>query len=106
MHQLWPGVSIHAPARGATWMPQKVLRTGCFNPRTRTGCDTDRAESRTDEAVSIHAPARGATGYIDRGSNLIEVSIHAPARGATEYLTAGGAEIRVSIHAPARGATV
>ncbi len=58
------GVSIHAPARGAT----KVLRL-----------------CRPDYPVSIHAPARGATsiaGAIPWGSG---VSIHAPARGATVY---------------------
>ena len=57
------GVSIHAPARGAT------------APRSRGG----RACGR----VSIHAPARGATakaGHL-RGREI--VSIHAPARGAT-----------------------
>ena len=33
-------VSIHAPARGATWQCQlDVSDTNCFNPRTRTGCD-------------------------------------------------------------------
>ena len=33
-------VSIHAPARGATYEVQKYLYIeSCFNPRTRTGCD-------------------------------------------------------------------
>ena len=33
-------VSIHAPARGATGiLPQLCVKTYCFNPRTRTGCD-------------------------------------------------------------------
>ena len=49
-------------------------RTGCdsdyishmtmrpsFNPRTRTGCDTSGKTSRMSMQVSIHAPARGAT---------------------------------------------
>ena len=55
-------VSIHAPARGATyeqWDPADI------------------------KPVSIHAPARGATTgelYILHG---YDVSIHAPARGAT-----------------------
>ena len=53
------GVSIHAPARGAT------LRT-----------------TITHSDVSIHAPARGAT-RIDRAIAQRSVSIHAPARGAT-----------------------
>ena len=33
-------VSIHAPARGATNASRRACcLTGCFNPRTRTGCD-------------------------------------------------------------------
>ena len=33
-------VSIHAPARGATGRKKGIRRChGCFNPRTRTGCD-------------------------------------------------------------------
>ena len=35
-----PGISIHAPARGATVYPQVIARQSLdFNPRTRTGCD-------------------------------------------------------------------
>ena len=67
MLMIFPGmvsrsVSIHAPARGATWPLQ--LR-------------------REKVQVSIHAPARGATGRIFHIKMTINVSIHAPARGAT-----------------------
>ena len=55
-------VSIHAPARGATWKRVSEKRNGL---------------------VSIHAPARGAT-FTRITSNYFDVvSIHAPARGAT-----------------------
>ncbi|MHB9293879.1 hypothetical protein Holit_02998 [Hollandina sp. SP2] len=79
-------VSIHAPAWGATLgvrytgeanrkfqstHPRGVrhsdfrdfsLETGCFNPRTRVGCDAETIEQRIDLLiVSIHAPAWGAT---------------------------------------------
>jgi len=146
-------VSIHAPARGATITvhivniktkkfqsthPRGVRRlklikpnniTGCFNPRTREGCDQ---ETITDHVygilVSIHAPARGATLNICRiplciqcfnprtreGCDLTTlfhpiatcVSIHAPARGATLSSQPSPSSSMVSIHAPARGATV
>ena len=44
-------VSIHAPAWGATWRPiASPRRIFCFNPRTRVGCD-----SRPH-----HPPCRGA----------------------------------------------
>ena len=56
------GVSIHAPARGATRWP---------------------TQSRIARRVSIHAPARGATRKLVGELVLPAVSIHAPARGAT-----------------------
>jgi len=80
------GVSIHAPARGAT----KICSFAAyikrrFNPRTREGCDQCQVD--LDYArimVSIHAPARGATyGDYKTAGTRIKVSIHAPARGAT-----------------------
>jgi len=104
---LW-GVSIHAPARGATvghrsgdtyldvfqsTHPHGVrLRRysrfwwtiSGFNPRTRTGCDNEGDKGlRSVFAVSIHAPARGATILLMPIATILTVSIHAPARGAT-----------------------
>ena len=58
-------VSIHAPARGATFI---------FHPFIN------------NYSVSIHAPARGATPGIDMVIPGMAVSIHAPARGATAPL--------------------
>ena len=60
------GVSIHAPAWGATsrWRGQRIGYSG-FNPRARVGrdnCEHDVAVSWL--IVSIHAPAWGATPYI------------------------------------------
>ncbi len=99
-------VSIHAPARGATYADK--LQLCCLS-------------------VSIHAPARGATSAEIapsqrtqfqsthphgvrlfnrcRSNTAYIVSIHAPARGATEALRINLLASRVSIHAPARGAT-
>ena len=56
-------VSIHAPARGATFIGER--------PFARRF------------SVSIHAPARGATRRRLFGASSRQVSIHAPARGAT-----------------------
>ena len=82
---LSPQISIHAPARGATVRPTIFIgRLTDFNPRTREGCDAERAalplaayrfqsthprgvrpggpiNRRADQQISIHAPARGAT---------------------------------------------
>ena len=56
-------VSIHAPARGATY---------------------GRHGKITFIQVSIHAPARGATLFLQPMQGFFMVSIHAPARGATD----------------------
>ena len=76
-------VSIHAPARGATWRPASRccsrgfqstrprgarhalvdddLLPGSFNPRAREGRDLRCGGVCRCRIVSIHAPARGAT---------------------------------------------
>ena len=122
-------VSIHAPAWGATrcWRATFAGR-GCFNPRTRVGCDIplfDRFEkvfkfqsthprgvrlhcidSPEDLfGVSIHAPAWGATLLRRRQHEDRVVSIHAPAWGATPSAARSFHLQSVSIHAPAWGAT-
>ena len=56
------GISIHAPARGATGIGTAVKKSA---------------------AISIHAPARGATLAAVLVYKAGEISIHAPARGAT-----------------------
>jgi len=77
-------VSIHAPARGATFSLTHPIYIG---------------------VVSIHAPARGATWVNIQKYHDNQVSIHAPARGATSRFSSFFSEFSVSIHAPARGAT-
>ena len=100
-------ISIHAPARGATYFP-----TCHF----------------FDNSISIHAPARGATNIRFTSASLNSISIHAPARGATRrtnrkmaqqtnfnprsregsdrlYCFSRSNSKQISIHAPARGAT-
>ena len=56
-------VSIHAPAWGATATSASGRPwCGCFNPRTRVGCDGDGLlVGLAPHGVSIHAPAWGAT---------------------------------------------
>src|SRR5690554_3037477 len=77
-------VSIHAPAKGATFTSGST--GACFR-------------------VSIHAPAKGAPGDGAAGFVGAVVSIHAPAKGATTIQSFSGAHTTVSIHAPAKGAT-
>ena len=99
-------ISIHAPAKGATWQPYEFDRVDIisihapakgatmhckyqdrrknnFNPRSREGSDPESISRPLLSAISIHAPAKGATdnGTLQNGTNFI--SIHAPAKGAT-----------------------
>ena len=102
----WRGVSIHAPARGATvYRPRGRQTSRSFNSRSREGSDNTWAEVQQVLQVSIHAPARGATGDGHLWHQEGDVSIHAPARGATLPPLWPPAVRQVSIHAPARGAT-
>ncbi len=86
------GVSIHAPAKGATQYgnlastryqfqsthPRRVrlnhevdiLSVIRFNPRTREGCDCSLLRLWLTSPVSIHAPAKGATLLVDSGRPL------------------------------------
>ena len=78
-------VSIHAPAKGAT-MHQDTVRIHLisFNPRSREGSDyRGNTSERYSRDVSIHAPAKGATFTTCLPSPQRGVSIHAPAKGAT-----------------------
>ena len=123
------GISIHAPARGATASPSCTLMfTEISIHAPARGATLNSKHINTAVTISIHAPARGATistnaenavsfvfqSTLPRGERrsltatqkaMLEISIHAPARGATF----SGKHIRtselISIHAPARGAT-
>ncbi len=55
------GVSIHAPARGATTSKAITGLASGFNPRSRAGSDRCCFLNVRARLVSIHAPARGAT---------------------------------------------
>ncbi|CFX74670.1 Uncharacterized [Syntrophomonas zehnderi OL-4] len=82
---LYPLVSIHAPARGAT---------------------SPRGLRSVRPSVSIHAPARGATSYKPAqaaGGKLFQSTHPHGVRQRLPFMEQD--EIRVSIHAPARGAT-
>ena len=94
------GVSIRAPARGATVEGAGGKIASCFNPRPCARGDVMRRAYALGE-VSIRAPARGATPL---PLNERKVSIRAPARGATLRRRAADRHV-VSIRAPARGAT-
>ena len=121
-------ISIHAPARGATYFISFKLIKEIFQSTLPQGerrvpgahdsfiisfqSTLPQGERQLDpnawvtfSGISIHAPARGATVIQPMVCKDYEISIHAPARGATlvpnDWVTFSG----ISIHAPARGAT-
>ncbi len=100
------GVSIRAPARGATSASAASRSSSSsFYPRARAGRDPDGLGPSRDARVSIRAPARGATPLASLVQDRPVVSIRAPARGATRVSLRGPRGLSVSIRAPARGAT-
>ena len=100
------GVSIHAPAGGAT----EITQTNSIFPNVSIHAPAGGATAaghvfEGSGAVSIHAPAGGATQNQLRALRHFAVSIHAPAGGATKLLKYIADVNKVSIHAPAGGAT-
>ena len=61
------GISIHAPAKGATAVCSGTdRRTTDFNPRSREGSDKMDFLKVDEAGISIHAPAKGATAKITK----------------------------------------
>ena len=95
-------VSIHAPRAGCDKSTTVCsIRTGCFNPRTRAGCDVQGygRGHRRDQFQSTHPRGVRHSGH-SAVSGDVPVSIHAPARGATPVQGHQSIRRRVSIHAP------
>ena len=78
------GISIHAPAWGATAISAETASPVYdFNPRARVGRDAWCEVPFTKACISIHAPAWGATDCQRPRGRAPRISIHAPAWGAT-----------------------
>ena len=79
-------ISIHAPAKGATWSGcrrQLGIQFQSTLPRRERLTNSIHRVCYTQ--ISIHAPAKGATDA-DRPVRLVvDISIHAPAKGATSF---------------------
>ena len=61
-HSISLFISIHAPAKGATrTIRSQSLLTQYFNPRPREGSDKRKIINLLSLFISIHAPAKGAT---------------------------------------------
>ena len=79
------GISIHAPAKGATKIRLFSDKfRWYFNPRSREGSDARRIPRHgRNGRISIHAPVKGATLSIRPHAPAAFISIHAPVKGAT-----------------------
>ena len=99
-------ISIHAPTRGATRLPQLLIQDLQFQSTLPRGerpgfvCGNNK-----NPLISIHAPTRGATWSFTPVNPIIFISIHAPTRGATSKTWGYFLKNKISIHAPTRGAT-
>ena len=78
-------VSIHAPAREATWRADRSDKIWtCFNPRPRAGSDTRCVKRKRGTFLSFNPrPRAGSDSEEWTTCCSAAVSIHAPAREAT-----------------------
>ncbi len=102
------GVSIHAPAWGATVNIRLWGNRPCKFQSTppHGGRRIDYRQGNSFEVVSIHAPAWGAPSGGPVSPGTMYVSIHAPAGGATGIEGNMPIALIVTTHAPAWGATL
>jgi len=102
----WIRVSIHVPARGATFTPTGNAAVIWFRSTPPRG---GRPPPYTGDLTILmfrSTPPRGGRRQHSLRSFCQDlVSIHAPARGATLRIRVHLQHTRVSIHAPAWGAT-
>ena len=122
-------ISIHAPAKGATILPESpflaflfqstlprrerqtfILPEFCyflyFNPRSREGSDIIIIAFQFLFVISIHAPAKGATSFQIFFQKTFSFQSTLPRRERpmlTEWINFNHG---ISIHAPAKGATL
>ena len=101
------GVSIHAPAWGATRRPHDVQhdKQG-FDPRPRVGGDTLDSSVNARDLAFRSTPPRGGRLIPSRDSVLVSWFRSTPPRGGRRCRRMGIVPwLPVSIHAPAWGAT-
>ena len=128
-HAILKSISIHAPAKGATYnltnagivrlfqstLPRRERQNGLqkirkhmhFNPRSREGSDV--VFIHWSFIVAYFNP-RSREGSDEQSfpnlTELLTISIHAPAKGATGLFSLWKVDKIISIHAPAKGATL
>ena len=121
-------ISIHAPAKGATYLQitipirqqfqstlprrerpvrscQGVVSHENFNPRSREGSDISANNYSNTTAISIHAPAKGATTLLLLSFQIFFHFNPRSREGSDPVWYSFFIFRNISIHAPAKGAT-
>ncbi len=101
------GISIHAPAWGATWPPRySILPARDFNPRPRVGGDTYPTLMSASYYRFQSTPPRGGRLLFD-GFDMALINFNPRPRvgGDLRVQVAQKSIVIISIHAPAWGAT-
>ena len=101
-------VSIHAPARGATFIfVIDFDKSERFNPRSRTGSDR-KVEIGTTIYLGFNPRSRTGSDPRYGGFDVTPISFNPRSRTGSDEAPICGLDlfIAVSIHAPARGATL
>ncbi len=81
-------ISIHAPARGATFLDNPLCKIKCyFNPRSREGSDLRQNLCPVSQTYFNPRSREGSDAASEEVASWIMISIHAPARGATANIT-------------------
>ena len=77
-------ISIHAPAKGATWQAVRSRRVSHVNPRSREGGDERPAQLWARLRHFNPRSREGSDRIAEPGTyDVASISIHAPAKGAT-----------------------
>ena len=104
---LVPKISIHAPAKGATTLPEAswILRRN-FNPRSREGSDSIRLGKLANKQIFQSTLPRRERHFLSaRHWNLITFQSTLPRRERQDLVFFVCNIQAISIHAPAKGAT-
>ena len=98
-------VSIHAPVWGATLCCLWSKRFGCFNPRTRVGCDLQKVD--TNWLAMFQSTHPCGVRRLARSLLYHQISFNPRTRVGCDPEEDGSCgECCVSIHAPVWGATI
>ena len=101
-------ISIHAPAKGATWVVWDARWVNLISIHAPAkGATSIESKTKEDKTISIHAPAKGATlATLQKAQEQMEFQSTLPQRERRVFDMSRHLPWGISIHAPAKGATL